>query len=199
VLEEIAFNTERETKFTTVQVPRQCPLVLLVKISWKESRTLGNEDDKIFGNVVSASAPKGRILTFTKYGLSAYVRIYLNWEVCVRSMEGKVEFRYHLTFWPRIDEISWKTYETRNGEIIFPINVHRFPKKHLFLGGYPNSYVCPTWNSLLVKISVEQRWNDTDRGKSEVLREKPVPVPVSPPQFPQGLAWGRTQFSMIGE
>jgi hypothetical protein len=34
----------------------------------------------------------------------------------------------------------------------------------------------------------EPRYNDTDRGKTEELGEKSVPVPLCPPQFPQGLA-----------
>jgi len=53
-MEEIAFNRERETKFTAVQVRRQCPLVLLVKVSWRESRAFGSEDDKVFGSGVLA-------------------------------------------------------------------------------------------------------------------------------------------------
>jgi hypothetical protein len=32
----------------------------------------------------------------------------------------------------------------------------------------------------------ESWWNDID-GKTEELREKPVPVPLYPPQFPHGL------------
>lgn len=126
--------------------------------------------------------------------------IYLNWEGCMRSMERKVEFGYHLTFWPRIDQNSWKSYETRRGEIIFPITVHRFPKKHCFLDSYPNSHVFPsTRNILLVKMSVEEQWNDTDSGKSQVLGEKTVRLPLGPPQFPQGLDWKRTQTSIIRE
>jgi hypothetical protein len=30
-------------------------------------------------------------------------------------------------------------------------------------------------------------WNDTDRGKTEELGGKPVPVPLCPPQCPHGL------------
>jgi hypothetical protein len=43
-------------KFTAVEVPRQCPLVLLVKVSWRESRALRSEEDKMFGSVVLAYA-----------------------------------------------------------------------------------------------------------------------------------------------
>ena len=79
-------------------------------------------------------------------------------------MERNVEFRYQLSFWSGIDENSGETYETRKRESIFPLSVPRFPKKPYFLDGYPASYVCPSArNSLLAKMSVEQRWNDTDR------------------------------------
>jgi hypothetical protein len=36
--------------------------------------------------------------------------------------------------------------------------------------------------------SVVDEWNDTDRGKPEFLRDKPVSVPLCPPQIPRGLA-----------
>jgi hypothetical protein len=32
----------------------------------------------------------------------------------------------------------------------------------------------------------EQWWNDTD-GKTEEFKDKPVPVPLCPPQIPYGL------------
>ena len=56
MVEEIAFNTGGEKKFTALEVPRQCPLVLLVKVSWRESRALGSEKDKVFGSEVLAYA-----------------------------------------------------------------------------------------------------------------------------------------------
>jgi len=34
-------------------------------------------------------------------------------------------------------------------------------------------------------------------GKNKVLEEKPVPVSICPPQIQHGLAWGRTQDSMM--
>jgi hypothetical protein len=37
-------------------------------------------------------------------------------------------------------------------------------------------------------MSVEHRWNCTD-GTSDVLGEKPVLVPLCPPQIPHELAW----------
>jgi hypothetical protein len=42
-----------------------------------------------------------------------------------------------------------------------------------------------------------QRWNDTDRGKSEELVEKPVPVSLCLPQIPHGLPCGRTRASAV--
>jgi hypothetical protein len=41
------------------------------------------------------------------------------------------------------------------------------------------------------------RWNDIDRWKNEELREKPVPVPLRPPQSPHGLTWAWTQASAV--
>jgi hypothetical protein len=41
---------------------------------------------------------------------------------------------------------------------------------------------------------MEHRWNEIDRGKPEVLGEKPVPVPRFPPQVP---ARDRTRTSAV--
>jgi hypothetical protein len=34
---------------------------------------------------------------------------------------------------------------------------------------------------------MEHQWNETDRGKPKYSGEKPVPVPLCPPQIPHGL------------
>ena len=34
-------------------------------------------------------------------------------------------------------------------------------------------------------------------GKTDVLGEKPVPVPLFPPQIPQGMTWNRRQASAV--
>ena len=39
--------------------------------------------------------------------------------------------------------------------------------------------------------SVVHWWNGTDRGETEILGEKPVPLPPWPPPIPQWLAWDR--------
>jgi hypothetical protein len=45
---------------------------------------------------------------------------------------------------------------------------------------------------------VEQQWNDNDTpGKTEGLKEKPVPVPLCPPQIPHGLTKAQTWVTMI--
>jgi hypothetical protein len=41
---------------------------------------------------------------------------------------------------------------------------------------------------------VEWNWQE----KTEVLGEKPVPVPLRPPQIPHGLTWDRTRASAVG-
>lgn len=48
-----------------------------------------------------------------------------------------------------------------------------------------------------MKMSVENWWNDTDKGKPETLEEKLVPVPLCPPQIRHGLVWGRTLASAV--
>jgi hypothetical protein len=44
---------------------------------------------------------------------------------------------------------------------------------------------------------MEHRWNEIDRGKTEVLGEKPVPVPLCPPQIPHGLTRDRARASAV--
>jgi hypothetical protein len=39
---------------------------------------------------------------------------------------------------------------------------------------------------LWFSILMEHRWNEIARGKTEVLEEEPVPVPLRPPQIPHG-------------
>jgi hypothetical protein len=41
---------------------------------------------------------------------------------------------------------------------------------------------------------VEWNW----QGKTEVLGEKPIPVPLCPPQIPHGLTRDRTRTSAVG-
>lgn len=46
------------------------------------------------------------------------------------------------------------------------------------------------WN-----MHTEHFWNDNDRGKTEVLGEKPVQASLLLPQFPYWMAWHQTQAS----
>jgi hypothetical protein len=43
----------------------------------------------------------------------------------------------------------------------------------------------------------ERRWNDILTGETEELGEKPVPVPLCPPQIPHGLTRARTRASAV--
>jgi hypothetical protein len=52
-----------DKKFTTLKAPRQYPLVLLVKIGWKEGRAMGSEERSALGS---------GILGVCGYTLSAY-------------------------------------------------------------------------------------------------------------------------------
>jgi len=44
---------------------------------------------------------------------------------------------------------------------------------------------------------MEHLWNDTGRGKPEILGEKTVPVPLSPPQISHWNTWDRTLVSSM--
>jgi hypothetical protein len=44
---------------------------------------------------------------------------------------------------------------------------------------------------------MEQWWNDKLAGKTEVLREKPDPMSLCPPQIPYGLTWDSTWTFMV--
>jgi hypothetical protein len=43
----------RNRKFPVLEVPRQCPVVLLVKVCWKEDKELGREEEKALGHELS--------------------------------------------------------------------------------------------------------------------------------------------------
>jgi hypothetical protein len=46
----------------------------------------------------------------------------------------------------------------------------------------------PLSSSEIIRVNMEQQWNDIDR-KTKELREKLLPVPPCPPQIPHGLLW----------
>jgi hypothetical protein len=52
--------------------------------------------------------------------------------------------------------------------------------------------------SFVLFLAMEHRWKWKWQGKTEVLGEKPVPVPLSPPQIPHGLTRDRTRVSAVG-
>jgi hypothetical protein len=45
---------------------------------------------------------------------------------------------------------------------------------------------------------MEHRWNETDRGKPKNSGQKPVPVPLCPPQIPDELTRDRIRASAVG-
>jgi hypothetical protein len=53
----------------------------------------------------------------------------------------------------------------------------------------------PVVHPQMIYVYGEPRWNDIDRGKPVELGEKPVPVPLRPPQIPHGLIRARTRAS----
>jgi hypothetical protein len=54
-----------------------------------------------------------------------------------------------------------------------------------------DDYFCPFPSN---EAPVERNW----QGKTEILGEKPVPVPFCPPQIPHGLTWDRIRASAVG-
>jgi len=46
-------------------------------------------------------------------------------------------------------------------------------------------------------MSMEHRWNDINKGQPK-NSEKPVPVPLCPPQSPHWLAWIQSQATPCG-
>lgn len=51
--------------------------------------------------------------------------------------------------------------------------------------------------SIWKKISMGHKWSDDTGNKTEILGEKPVPLPYCPPQIPQGLARDKIQASAV--
>jgi hypothetical protein len=45
--ETLHCTVRNERNFTALEAPRQCPLVLLQNIGWKEGKTLGSEEGKV--------------------------------------------------------------------------------------------------------------------------------------------------------
>jgi hypothetical protein len=45
---------------------------------------------------------------------------------------------------------------------------------------------------------MEHRWNEVDKGKPKYSGEKPVPVPLCPPQITHGLTRDRIRASAVG-
>jgi hypothetical protein len=52
--------------------------------------------------------------------------------------------------------------------------------------------------SQMIREYGEPWWNDID-SKTEELGEQPVPMPLWPPQIPQGLTRVQTQVSQAGD
>jgi hypothetical protein len=73
----------------------------------------------------------------------------------------------------------------------------RAPQQTLRTHRSLKSYCATLWWRRLVFFSffrvMEYRWNEIDRGKTEVPVGKPVPVPLCPPQIPHGLSWDRNR------
>lgn len=77
-------------------------------------------------------------------------------------------------------------------------NALRFPKQHCFIEGSHASPNCPSRKcSMQIKMCIEYWRNDIDRGKTEVLGDKHVLVPLCLSQISHGLISERTQASAM--
>ena len=72
--------------------------------------------------------------------------------------------------------------------------------------GLDSSALCKCftlWHCQLLRVykiyewnrSMQHWWNDTGRGKPEVVREAPVPLPPFPPQISNKINWDRSRTS----
>jgi len=52
-------------------------------------------------------------------------------------------------------------------------------------------------SNIEMKIGMEHWWIITDRGQTDVLEEKPVTVPLCPPQILYVLSWDRKRISAV--
>jgi len=52
-------------------------------------------------------------------------------------------------------------------------------------------------NGRWMMMNVVQRWNDNWGGKTEVLRQKSIPVSFSPLLIPHGLPWNESQAIIV--
>jgi hypothetical protein len=74
----------------------------------------------------------------------------------------------------------------------------RAPQQMLRTHRSLKAYCATLWWRWLVFsffLVMEHRWNEIDRGKTEVLGENPIPVPLCPPQIPHGPTLDRTRAS----
>jgi len=74
----------------------------------------------------------------------------------------------------------------------------RFPKEHCGLEGSQASPVFPWGNSnMYMKMSMDYSWYHTSREEWNYSKKKIVPVPLCPPQIPQGMTRDRTHASLV--
>jgi hypothetical protein len=127
VLRRVRFITVTGYKpFSALKVPRQCPLVLLVKSCWKQSRSLGSEEDSVVEVGFWECAAEGKKVAHWSWILclrdsimkkfcsrgegSVFWRKF--WSQCWRRLHGKNAFGsgfwYQHSMWSRTEKGSWK-------------------------------------------------------------------------------------------
>jgi hypothetical protein len=79
----------------------------------------------------------------------------------------------------------------------FVSSAPRCPKHYCFLEGFqPSTVCCSGKGDIWMKLGVDIG-GMTLAGNTEVCEEKPVLVPLCPPQISHGLAWDRTCASAV--
>jgi hypothetical protein len=114
-----------------------------------------------------------------------------------KDAQGKVPFRFRLiyTVW---DATGWPKEMTRYvtcDKKTFTLSC----RTTLFSVPFNDIVNCWDYTQLVIHEGMRMKywWNVTDRGKTDVLEEKPVPEPRCPSQLSHGLAWDWTRVSAV--
>jgi hypothetical protein len=112
--------------------------------------------------------------------------VYIRWAYWLQKAEGwsiwrkshtiKSRTMIYVFFWRRILQVTMRTHRNFTASCA----TLRWRRGWLLL------------SLLLLSFLIMENW------WIEILTEKPVPVPLCPPQAPRGLTWDRTRASAVG-
>jgi hypothetical protein len=140
-----------------------------------------------FSTFLKLHTLRRNVLTFQDV-TAIYLEYPLFWFVEWRSLAC------YRTFWVayrphfKIQHIKYSTFPSIYPELRSIISFCKNP-----------SFVCfpSDGSNITTKLGMAHWWNDTDRGKTDVLGEKPVTVPLCPPQISYVLSWDRNRTSTV--